>query len=202
MSKPAGIVLAGGESRRMGCDKAVAKIDGATLLERAISLARGYAEMVIVVGPFREPFASTRVAFAEDMVRGFGPLGGILTGLTASPKEANIVVACDMPFVTGRVLERLLENSERADAVVYRTDQRLQPLPAFLNTRCLAAVQGMVGRGEKAVRGLFDLVKTNILEADDEWVFADIDTQGDLERARSAWENRHGSQGPGCFREP
>src|SRR5688572_22285303 len=99
-----GFVLAGGQSRRMGRDKALLPWHGHTLLDHMIRLVRKVADPVQVVG--RAPL--------PDRLPGLGPLSGISTGLEASSTDANLFVAVDLPFLTEDFLNFLrtrLENS-------------------------------------------------------------------------------------------
>jgi len=97
-------ILAGGQSRRMGRDKALLPWHGHTLLDHMIRLVRKVADPVQVVG--RAPL--------PDRLPGLGPLSGISTGLEASSTDANLFVAVDLPFLTEDFLNFLrtrLENS-------------------------------------------------------------------------------------------
>ncbi len=131
----AAFVLAGGQSRRMGRDKAQLPFRGRTLLEHALATARALTPAVWIVG--------ARVRFerwapvVEDQFAEHGPLAGIHAALRASPAELNVVLAVDTPFVTPELLRYLLERARTsaALAVVPATQEanggeRLHPLVA------------------------------------------------------------------------
>jgi molybdopterin-guanine dinucleotide biosynthesis protein A len=101
-----GFVLAGGQSTRMGQDKALLNWRGQTLLQHMVARLQTVADPVRVVG--RAPL--------PDRLPGLGPLSGIATGLEASLTDANLFVAVDLPFLTQEFLEYLrgrLEDSTR-----------------------------------------------------------------------------------------
>jgi molybdopterin-guanine dinucleotide biosynthesis protein A len=88
--KLSGFVLAGGQSRRMGQDKALLAWGSHTMLDHMVELLQTVADPVQVVG--RDPL--------PDRLPGLGPLSGIATGLEVSFTDANVFVAVDLPFLT------------------------------------------------------------------------------------------------------
>ena len=104
-----GAVLAGGQSTRFGSDKALAELDGSTLLTRAVDLLAGWCEHVVVVGREDAPAPTL-----PDWPRaGMGPLGGIAAALgpgdTPEEHEVDTLVAgagaCDLDAVRALVRE-------------------------------------------------------------------------------------------------
>jgi molybdopterin-guanine dinucleotide biosynthesis protein A len=115
-------VLAGGQSRRMGHDKALLTLGGETLLERALRLAHQVAPRVAILGP-RERYATTEEWIIEDEFPGCGPLAGIHAALQATDTDLNVILAVDMPFVPADFLAYLIEraqSSPHAQVVVPR----------------------------------------------------------------------------------
>ena len=92
----------------MGADKAFLKFQNATLLERAINIARLAADEVHVSGP-REKFGPEAI---EDIFPDCGPLGGIHAVLKSSASELNLVLAVDLPFVEADFLRYLLRQTK------------------------------------------------------------------------------------------
>ena len=131
MSEPgasrAGFVLVGGHSSRMGSDKALVEFQGSTLAARIAECVRSAAGSVTLVGP-PERYRELGYTVIADRVPNRGPLGGIYTALLASRAEWNLILACDMPFVTTALLEELFAVAESgpstADCVV---PESLQP---------------------------------------------------------------------------
>lgn len=109
----AGMVLAGGRSRRLGQDKVLLRYDGATLLARAVGLLRCFCDKVVVSG--RDPAKpdaqgitpGVEARWLPDAVQGIGPMGGIMAGL-ATLRLPLLVIACDLPLLDKPTLTRLL----------------------------------------------------------------------------------------------
>jgi molybdenum cofactor guanylyltransferase len=104
-------VLAGGQSTRMGSDKAMLALEGQTLLERALSLAHGIAQRVAILAP-RERYATTGEWIIEDVFPGCGPLAGIHAALRATETDLNVILSVDMPFVPADFLAYLIERAQ------------------------------------------------------------------------------------------
>jgi len=103
-------VLAGGQSTRMGRDKALLLLGGRTLLERALALAHGISPRVVVLGS-REKYAATGERIIEDEFPGCGPLAGIHAALGTSETDLNLILSVDMPFVPLKFFTYLLERA-------------------------------------------------------------------------------------------
>src|SRR5690349_5139120 len=109
-------VLAGGQSTRMGAEKALVELDGRTLLERALTLAGSVSSDVQIVGS-KAKFARYGDVIEDEFLQ-HGPLGGIHAALRASKSELNLMLAVDMPFVEVRFLEFLFEEAARHESAV------------------------------------------------------------------------------------
>jgi molybdopterin-guanine dinucleotide biosynthesis protein A len=156
-----GFVLAGGASRRMGCPKESLRIDGESMLERQIRVLRSVARRVVVVGGPAGYLDEFDVPIVSDAVAGRGPLGGIYTALVESRTDFNLILGCDLPFVsrnllTCLVLRAMAEGSEVT--VPVSREGRLQPLCAVFRRRALYAVRTRLGLGENKPRGFFTRV--------------------------------------------
>lgn len=123
-----GIILAGGHSSRMGENKALLKIGGRTVIERiADQLASVSAEMIIVANN-QEDYQFLGLPMVSDHWKGKGPLAGIHAGLLASNTQNNLIVACDMPFISVELGKILLKELDVRQAAVPEIKGRLHPL--------------------------------------------------------------------------
>jgi len=115
-------VMAGGASRRFGSDKARVEFGGRALLSRMCELVLAAVGNVCVVAP-RGRYAKLELPILDDRWPDEGPLGGIITALAATGEsrigaEWNLIVSCDMPFLTGEWLEFLSTQAQASDAEV------------------------------------------------------------------------------------
>ncbi|MGQ3481995.1 molybdenum cofactor guanylyltransferase [Paenibacillus sp. TY11] len=150
--KVTGIIVAGGRSSRMGQDKALLEIEGATVLERTVAALEQVTERVIVVTRDSQGYGLSGMEIVPDVYPGMGPLSGIHAGLSASTTEWGMVVACDMPFVQPEVLHDLLAVTEKwaelqgttepgLQAVISSVDGRIHPLLAVYHRSVLPSVE-------------------------------------------------------------
>ena len=141
------VILAGGQSRRLGRDKAVEPFAGEPLIRRAIRRAVdaiSASEVVVVVADTARGMAlplGPEHRTAVDVFPDCGSLGGIYTGLNAARTDWSLVVACDMPFLSGPLLAQMATMRDGVDAVVPEIDGRPEPTHALYSRRCLPAIE-------------------------------------------------------------
>ncbi len=184
-----GYVLAGGQSTRMGRDKALLEIGGRPLIQTAVDLLSALTDRVVILGP-SERYGFLGVPVVPDRVPSRGPLSALYTGLERSGTDVNLFLACDMPLMQGTFLKLLLERAPLADAVLMRLgDGSLEPLCAVYNRSCLPAVKANYQSRRFKLSDLFPQLRTHYLtEADlqglglDRRIFANLNTPGDLEQ--------------------
>lgn len=156
-----GFVLVGGASRRMGRPKETLRIDGESMLERQVRLLGSVARRTAIVGTSAGYLADLNVPCLPDAVAGHGPLGGIYTALLESRTEYNLIIGCDLPFISRRLLTwlALRAMADGSDATVpCSRDGRLQPLCAVYRRRALYAVRTRLELGENKPSGFFSMV--------------------------------------------
>lgn len=164
---PAGIVLAGGRSSRMGTPKAWLDWHGTTLLRRACGiLARGTGGPVVVVrAPGQElPALPDGVRVIEDAREGRGPLQGILAGLQAVHADVAFVASVDLPFLHPRFVAAVCRGIDGADVAVPHVDGFRQPLAAAYRPALAPLVAELVERDEMKPAFLFERCETRWLE--------------------------------------
>ncbi|MEK6207953.1 MAG: molybdenum cofactor guanylyltransferase [Chloroflexota bacterium] len=193
MSRPSGILLAGGASRRFGRPKLVEPLDGAPLFHRPLrALLDSCEDVVIVLAPDAPepplPEGADRARFVRDQVAHEGPLAGTRVGLEHVRREYAVLVAADMPGVSSELLSLMADRGSNGHqrAVVLRDADGPRPLPAVLLVApALALARKLLESGERRLRALVEgLGPEELLEA----VWAVVD-------ARGAW--RHDVDVPG-----
>lgn len=139
----------------MGRDKALIEFEGATVAARIAETVRTVCGSVTLVGP-PERYRSLGYTVLADRAMGYGPLGGVYTALTSTRAEWNLIVACDMPFVTASLFDQLFEDAESgpstADCIVPETMMEvghpggIEPLCALYQRRCATAARRAIDR--------------------------------------------------------
>lgn len=160
-------ILAGGESTRMGADKAFVTLDGRTLLARALELARSVTAGVRIVGDAAKFGAFAPVV--EDVFRECGPLGGIHAALRASATELNLMLAVDLPFVSRELIEYLITRARGSDAIVTvaRAGGGWQPLCAVYRREFADLAEKALRLGRCRIDTLFDVRRTQVIGEDE-----------------------------------
>jgi molybdopterin-guanine dinucleotide biosynthesis protein A len=195
--KIAAYLMAGGGSTRFGRDKALAEFSGEPMLARMLKLMTEFGENAKVVaapGKYSE-FGATIV---EDHWPGEGPLGGIVTALAHTREntpacEWNLVVSCDMPFLTREWLAYLLERAEKSEAqvVLAHSENGPEPLCACWRTNAMEILRTAFEDGVRRVTQGIALLRAEVLDEAD-WkrfdsegrLFWNMNTAADYEEAR------------------
>jgi molybdopterin-guanine dinucleotide biosynthesis protein A len=156
---PAGLILAGGQSRRFGSDKAVHAVAGSPMVARVYAAVAGVADPVLISfrsRPTAPPPIPARVVL--DCYAGAGPLAGLHAGLLAAPAPWLLTVACDLPFITQEALLLLLRHCTPGTRAAVAVDEEghLQPLCECYHTSVLPLVEDHLRRGRYALYGLLD----------------------------------------------
>jgi len=174
--KITGIVLGGGQSRRMGSDKRRLDWEGEPLLDRVSRVMNSLFEEVLVVTS-REDYDCSHlpVRLVTDKVPQKGSLGGLYTGLIEAENTVVFVVACDMPFVKKECISRICVFSDIADVMVVKLSSGIQPLHACYSKRCVPIIENMIQKDDLKIQNVF-LHSSLKVEIIDECVFDDIDS--------------------------
>jgi len=181
--------LAGGQSSRMGRDKALLMFEGITLLQRALRTCAQISPDVWIVGQASKygEFGPT----VEDIHSDCGPIAGIHAALTKSGSKFNVVLAVDMPDISSALLKFLIGEAKADDAVVTvpEADTRLQPLCAVYRQEFLPVAENAIASGIYKITPLFQQVKTRVIHRKEletagfsSDMFRNWNTPSDLER--------------------
>ena len=159
------IILAGGQSRRMGRDKAHLPTGAGTLLERIVERLSPVVDQVIVAGG--PQLSIDEVRWVPDARPGAGPLAGMAAGLAAMSGELGWTVACDLPDVEPGIGELLFAAAPDVDAVVPRLDARPECLCAVYRAGLAGRILTMLDAGERRVTALLDGLRVRYVDAVD-----------------------------------
>lgn len=184
------LVLAGGESRRMGRPKAWLEVGGTTLVRWMVErLAAPFSEVIV---SFAEPeqledLLPYRLVF--DRRRDGGPLAGIEAGLQAARNEVLFAVACDMPYVTPEIAQIAVAAARRCDAAIPRVGDRPEPVCAAYRRSALPAISAALRSGDRKAAHIADHLDVTWLDGLDADLFRSLNTPEDYERFHGA--SRH-----------
>ncbi|WNS75333.1 molybdenum cofactor guanylyltransferase [Bacillus sp. DTU_2020_1000418_1_SI_GHA_SEK_038] len=158
-----GIIMAGGKSSRMGTNKALLPIGGKTVIERIVmELNKIVSNIVIVTNTF-EDYQFLRLPMVKDIWKDMGPLAGIHAGLSASSTEKNLIVACDMPFISSQLGGILLTLLDDYQVAVPHISGQLHPLFAAYRKDTIGEVHQSLQNQELRIRQFFKHTKTKFV---------------------------------------
>lgn len=183
-----GLVLAGGQSRRMGRDKALLTRDGRTQLRRSVDLLERHVDRSFISTRPDQVEEPERRRFQQivDRYSGIGPMAGILTALEQHPDVSWLVLACDLPNVDDATIEFLLQNrSAETPFTAFRSayDDLPEPLCALYRPESRAIVKKFVEDGIVCPRKMLIRSETHLLQQPDSSALDNVNTPDDLVRA-------------------
>ena len=203
-----GIVLCGGESRRMGTSKAWLRFGDTYLLERVVRVVSHAASPIVLAGRhgLELPPITPAVTVVQDDFEHAGPLAGIASGMKAlrDSCDAVLVVPCDHPFVSAAVLHRMVQWLGGHAAVVPELEDKLFPTLALYRLDTLSILEDLLGKNELRAQEFARQCNPLRIHAGD---LADIDpgarSFSNLNRpveyeAALAWSGAALSKGPPC----
>jgi len=145
-------ILIGGDSTRMGADKATYEVDGVSMAQRVADAASAAgASEILFIGGTQARAKKFPGTWKKDLYPGEGPLGGVITALKSSSNDSVVVLSCDMPFVTDSVISSLVRALPDAQATVGRTDRLNWLCAAWSKDECLKTLESVWKRNERAV---------------------------------------------------
>ena len=162
MTRPSGILLAGGASRRFGRPKVVEPVEGAPLFHRPLrALLDSCDDVVIVLAPDARdlplPDGAAGVRFARDEIAFEGPLAGTRVGLEQVRGDRAVLVGADMPGVTGALLTLMADRAPRTRALVLSDANGTRPLPAVVDVAsALTLARKLLASGERRLGALVE----------------------------------------------
>jgi molybdenum cofactor guanylyltransferase len=161
-----GIILAGGQSRRMGRDKAFLPFGRGLLIERVIEVIQQVTADVILITNSPEQYQRFGLPMYTDVIPDAGSLGGIYTGLVSAKTPYGLCVACDMPFVKPDFLRFLCDTVATADVVIPRNAEDFQPLCAVYSQTCREPIRQKIAAGRLKITGFFDQVRVRVIDGE------------------------------------
>jgi molybdopterin-guanine dinucleotide biosynthesis protein A len=160
------VILAGGESRRLGIDKSLLEVEGQPLLARTVqTLATLSDDLAVVTNEAaRYQALGLGVRFVPDEKRGMGSLMGIYSGLRVARYGHALAVACDMPFLSLPLLRYMAPLTEGYDVVTPRLNGLVEPLHSIYGKACLPFMAELLDQGRRKITSFFPKVRVRYVE--------------------------------------
>jgi molybdopterin-guanine dinucleotide biosynthesis protein A len=181
-----GLVLAGGQGRRMGgVDKGLQPLQGRPLIEHVLDRLRPQVGSVVInANQNLERYAQFGCPVVPDRLGGFaGPLAGLDAGLHATDAPLIVTVPCDSPFLPRDLVARLAiaRAAIDADVAVARTGTQPHPVFALVSARVRSHLADFLARGERKIDSWYESLTVTEVAFDDEAdAFANINTRAEL----------------------
>lgn len=198
-------INAGGESCRMGEDKALKLFAGQPLIARILERLRPLADELFVTTNHPAGYAFLGVPLVPDLLPGKGTLGGLYTAVAVASQPLVAVVACDLPFVNSKLLaaERDLLLKHKVDVVIPTSPQGLEPLHAvYRKATCEKAIRAALEAGKMRATSWFSEVKVwqlmpdEVMQLDPQFrSFLNINTLSEFEQAEQQALRQSGAPG-------
>ncbi|MBC3759653.1 molybdenum cofactor guanylyltransferase [Hyunsoonleella sp. SJ7] len=147
-----GIILAGGKSSRMGTDKGLLKLNGKYFVQYSIDALKPLVSEILIVSDNTDydAFGLKRV---EDRIKDAGPVSGIYSGLEASKTDYNLVLSCDIPMISNKVLKLLVHAIDNTSEIIQaESDGKSMPLIAIYRSAVKNKFYDLLQQDERRLR--------------------------------------------------
>ncbi len=153
------ILLAGGESRRMGRNKAFLPWRGIPIIEHISKKLSTISDDIVLVTNTPSEYAFLGLRTVTDCIPHGGSIVGLCSGLEAVEHQWALAVACDMPLLNLRLVEFMWGLRDGYDVVVPTLDGREEPLHAFYRKSCLQPMKEHIDRGDRRIISFYPEVR-------------------------------------------
>src|SRR5690242_5350819 len=161
------IILAGGKSSRMKTDKGFVNFNGKMLVEHVIDALKKITNNIFIVTQ-NPAYEKLGLPCYADIYKEKGALGGIYTGLVNSHMQKNIVVGCDMPFLSTHVLQELINNCEGVDALISMHKGLEEPLCSVYDKSCIPHFKALLEQDRLKITDALQGLRIRMISFDKE----------------------------------
>ncbi|MGE5395894.1 MAG: molybdenum cofactor guanylyltransferase [Candidatus Saccharibacteria bacterium] len=176
--------MAGGKSSRMGMDKGTLLLGNKYLAQYSIDVLKPLCSSLFI-STQNEWYARFNYPLVKDIVKDCGPMGGIYSSLLIAEAQYIVVLACDMPFVSTQILEKLIDNLHDHDCVIPRIGNKYEPLCAIYSKALLPALEQRISAANYALHALIMESNHHFVDFDnDTSAFMNLNTMTDLDNSK------------------
>ena len=193
-----GVILAGGQSRRMRFNKAEAEVKGKSMLNRMIEkLCEITPNIIVSSGSISYP--DIPCMQIPDEFPQYGPMGGIYSALKASTSNLNLIVSCDIPLVSVSLLKYIVSEAKENGALITVSvdcNGQQQMLCAVYHKDILPVLKQQIDLNQLKMKSLLDLVSVEYIYISkehplyNEHDFINVNTISTLKLAQELWHNK------------
>jgi molybdopterin-guanine dinucleotide biosynthesis protein A len=168
-----GVILAGGEGKRLGRDKTELVIDSESLIETIIAkLSTLFEELLMITSKrkythYAHRFAHLKVKIHTDIFNIRGSIAGVHSGLHHASHQHSFFVGCDMPFLNLSLIDYFTQIAEGNDVVVAQCASGFEPLHAIYSKRCMSYLEKLMQSNNLRIYDFYDEVKLHIVREDE-----------------------------------
>ncbi|WP_047982226.1 molybdenum cofactor guanylyltransferase [Ornithinibacillus contaminans] len=185
----AGIILAGGQSRRFGSPKAFVEKDGTPFFHYSIHAMSGSVDSIIIVARSelisRFKGVDLNIELISDLpeIAGMGPLAGIYSGMDKEVADWYLIAPIDVPFIESWVFEKLIQyTNQDTDAIVPMVNGKMQPLISVFRNSIKEKIKRQLEVKELSMKQLFEKCQVTYVEIDSDRPFININQIEDYKR--------------------
>ena len=196
MLKPraSAVILAGGDSRRMGRDKSLLPVSGRPMIAHIADRLKGLFDDIVISGGQPGDYGFLGLDVVADEIAGRGPLMGIASALERTKNDLTFVIACDIPDFERGLVARLAERAEGYDAVLPANARgELEPVHAFYRKSIIAPARDLLAAGSRSILDLLPRVRTRTVRLPEGIEIRNINTEEDY---RNLFDGGIGERGP------
>jgi molybdopterin-guanine dinucleotide biosynthesis protein A len=162
------IILAGGQSSRMGSNKALISYRGKPLIQHAVDLARLFT-VDMLISANNHDLDYLGLPIVRDLLKVKAPLAGIHAGLKSSRTDWNLVLTCDMPNITKELIGTLMAAlNDNLRLVLPRHGGFIEPLCGFYHKEMISPIERNFEAGKISLLDLPGLVPHRFVSVDDQ----------------------------------
>lgn len=160
-----GIIIAGGKATRLnGIPKGLIRVDAKPIIEHLIDIIHPYCKKIMIIANDRAYHYLQNVQIFSDIIKDIGPIGGIYTGLYYSDAHQNIILSCDMPYLSDKIIQKFIENKDKGNIIVSKTDNEIHPLCAIYSKKVLPVIESQIKKQEYKLKNILPQTNTYFVE--------------------------------------
>lgn len=166
MKNRTGIILAGGKGSRLDYrEKGLIDIHGKAVIEYVIDALKPNVSDILIVSN-NPAYQKFNYPVYEDIIKDFGPMSGIYTGLNYSKTDENFILACDLPLIKSSFFDIFENHIDTHDIVVPVTDSFTHVLSAFYRRKIMIDLKQSMDEGIHKIRRILEKFNTEKIDLD------------------------------------